>query len=406
MSMNATDRRHAMGEGILVDDAHSDQEPVVDTLRVSAAAASRILERLDGPTSTSAARESRKSQRVSYRRSEGLVVRIHHPGGSVANFLVRPRNLSRTGMAFLHGGFVYPGTRCQVTLRCTEGPAIRVDGQVVRCRHVTSNAHEIGLHFETSIQLDRVMPIGRYADELPAAVSNPTLGGNAVCLDDNVDDREYMHFMLTEAGLSSARAGTVEQAIELIRGQPVDVVLAKPHVGGDQRDGDLVAVFRRAGYDGPIIAVTADDSGEASRRAMDAGFAGVLIEPFDCESLVTRLRGCMKPAGGESPRDKPLFSEQWSNAQLRPLILGFLSRLEAQVDLIRERVDADPGPELLRACLELKGTAGNLGYPSLSAAAQEMHRLCTQAGDVDAQRRQADELARLALAAVRVRDDA
>jgi len=381
----------------------ANHDPIVDTLRISDKALRGLLDSLDAAADAAAVSEHRRNQRITYHCRQGLVVRMHHPGGSVANYLVQPRNLSRTGLGFLHGSFVYPQTPCAITLPSQTGPTIRAEGRIVRCRHVSGNVHEVGLRFNEPIELDRVVPIGRYAaDGAPAA--EPRLTGHAVYLDDNVDDRDYLHFMLETIGLTSHPVDSVQQAVALVRQNQCHVMFADPQLTGHDAGRELVAVLRRAGYEGAVIAVMADDSDQASEQVIELGYTGVLIKPFTQDTLENLLRNCLGGPDDQTDDEAPLFSEQWSNERLRPLILGFLSRLEAQVDIILDRIDTEPGPELLKACLELKGTAGNLGYPSISTAAQELHRMCIEQADATRVREQADELSRLAMAAVRVRD--
>ncbi len=392
-----------MPAGVLLNVSDAHRDPIIDTLRISDSEVRKLLTALDAAGESATPSDSRNNQRVNYRCREGLVVRIHHPGGSVANFLVRPRNLSRTGLGFLHGSFVYTQTPCSITLPAIEGPAIRIEGHVVRCCHVKSNVHEIGLRFDEPIALDRVVPIGRYADL--KAKSPPKLCGRVVCLDDNIDDREFGRFLCEAIGLRCEPAQTVEQVVARVRQHHLDLVLADPNLS-DKHGKELVGVIRRAGFTGPMIAMTADDSEGATRRVIQAGFSGVLVKPFTQDTLEQLVRQCLPGASESQQVDQapPLWSELWSNEKLRPLILGFLSRLDAQVQLIQDRLDEDPGHDLLKACLELKGTAGNLGFPTISAAAQSLHRLCTDGSGLDACREQADELSRLALSAVKVCD--
>jgi len=66
-------------------------------------------------------------------------------------FVAPTRNLSKGGLSFLHGGFVYPGTRCMVQLITTLGASDDVLGTVVSCRYIESMIHEVSIRFDREI---------------------------------------------------------------------------------------------------------------------------------------------------------------------------------------------------------------------------------------------------------------
>ena len=125
----------------------------IDSLRLSEDDEVEILADLARETTSRHGRDRRRESRVPYQRRAGLMVQMHHPGGTVANYLVRVRDLSTEGIGFLHGSFVYSGTRCAVALLANDKRTIRVDGAVVRCAHVRKHIHQIGLHFDAPIRL-------------------------------------------------------------------------------------------------------------------------------------------------------------------------------------------------------------------------------------------------------------
>ena len=73
-------------------------------------------------------------------------------------FIVPVRNISEGGLAFLHRSMLYGGTKCTVELECGPGDSIKVGAEVANCRRVTGLVHEIGLKFDSAIQLDWLGP--------------------------------------------------------------------------------------------------------------------------------------------------------------------------------------------------------------------------------------------------------
>src|SRR5437868_1999499 len=85
----------------------------------------------------------RRQNRLPYVHRASLVIQMCHSGASQLNYLLRARNLSAEGIGFLHGSFVYTGTACVVSLLNKQGKPVRIEGRVVRCKHVRKHVHEV-----------------------------------------------------------------------------------------------------------------------------------------------------------------------------------------------------------------------------------------------------------------------
>ncbi len=145
----------------------------LDALRLPEAEQLRILKRLD-ESGCSVRSDLRSNPRYRYQIREGLGLQIE---GKAVQFVVRPRNLSVGGISVLHGGFLYPGTACVITLRAVDGEQVRAAGMVVRCRCVHGRAHEVNIHFDEPIEIDDFVDSGRARPALASAP--PTQSGAA-----------------------------------------------------------------------------------------------------------------------------------------------------------------------------------------------------------------------------------
>lgn len=77
---------------------------------------------------------------------------MQQPGSSgPVVFLVPTRDISATGLSFLHGGFVHVGTRCTVQLITMHGTWNEVPAVVVRCQYVEGGVHEVAVRFDREI---------------------------------------------------------------------------------------------------------------------------------------------------------------------------------------------------------------------------------------------------------------
>ncbi|MBX3323682.1 MAG: PilZ domain-containing protein [Phycisphaeraceae bacterium] len=96
----------------------------------------------------------RTADRAAYR--EGAIIVTIHPEDRQQRhrYRVIPTNISETGIGFLHGAFLYPGTHCNVHLTKINGQTEIVRGTIARCEFVQRKVHEVGVRFTKSIVVD------------------------------------------------------------------------------------------------------------------------------------------------------------------------------------------------------------------------------------------------------------
>lgn len=121
---------------------------VKQLLRLSDLELREVLQWVESVGGEGKGRHHRRSERVrlTIRRALLQVERADRPG--IAAFIVAPIDLSDTGIGFLHGSFLYPGTRCAVSLKADDGTLLTAAGKVVRCRMVKGHVHDVGVRFE------------------------------------------------------------------------------------------------------------------------------------------------------------------------------------------------------------------------------------------------------------------
>jgi hypothetical protein len=91
----------------------------------------------------------RKETRYSY-RLRGISIGLTQDGQDVT-LVISGRNLSSTGLAFLHVGPIPLGTTCQVRLVEARGQDRVLTGIVAHCRAVQQDVHEVGVRFDQPI---------------------------------------------------------------------------------------------------------------------------------------------------------------------------------------------------------------------------------------------------------------
>ena len=108
---------------------------------------------------------------------------------------------------------------------------------------------------------------------------------------------------LTHAGYQARRADDGAQALEMLAGQPVDLVVldvSMPHVDG-------LEVCRRLRRDGdrtPVLMLTARHTIGERVEGLDAGADDYLVKPFSLDELLARIRALLRRTsvtGDEEP---------------------------------------------------------------------------------------------------------
>ena len=122
-------------------------------------------------------------------------------------------------------------------------------------------------------------------------------GASALVVDDQVDARELMRYVLASRGVSVTTAASATEALEHFGRQPFDLLIAD--IGMPAQDGySLIRAIRglpeRAG--GPVhaVAVTAYASARERAMALEAGFDAHLPKPVEPERLVAIVSAALQ----------------------------------------------------------------------------------------------------------------
>ena len=126
-----------------------------------------------------------------------------------------------------------------------------------------------------------------------------TLPKNTTILvvDDDLDARELLRFVLEESGAEVVVADSADAALRICRQHPPHAVISDIRLG--RTDGyALIRAIRNSNkeYRGftPVVAVTGFASPDDQEKAIAAGFNAYFSKPFDPEQIlrvITRLLG-------------------------------------------------------------------------------------------------------------------
>ena len=382
----------------------SRDKPVVDALRLSENERQELMAKLDRQATSFRGMEARLEDRLPYAESAGVMLTLNHPGGSIANYLVRPRNLSQRGVGFLHGNFVHVSSRCQVYLLRLDGRREPISGTVVRCCHIQGLVHEVGVRFDHSIDLGEFLAgYAQAAQEPQQSIEIPSLSGKVLYVEDSVSDQELLHFHLINLGVEMVPLSSPLEALEAVDREQFDLVVVGISLPG-MTGPELTAALRADGYERPIIALTADDSTKIRTEALTCGCDAVYVKPFTLEQVIQWFTQHLAEADTKNGDNQCLLSTEWDNERMRPLILGFVERMESQVGELAQLLESGKDHLLVqKLSMDLKGSAGGYGFPDVSRAAADLHRLSAEGGSAENIAEKCRQLADLSRRAGRIR---
>ena len=382
--------------------------PAGDASRLSPDEQAAILAELDAGVRSSAAGDRRAHRRLRYRGRPVTIV-LRQPGGSVDSFAVKPHNLGPGGLSFLHGTFVHTRSVCEITLRTVDQRDVAVPGRVVRCRLIRGRVHEVGVAFYRPIDVRRfVSETGGPEAESTAHVDLPRFSGRVLCVDVAADSRELaelLRVMAGELGIALEIAHDRDAAAATAARGDFDLVMVRIGAGG----AGVIAGLRAAGYAGPLVALDdqAAPDGEPSGElaAWTEGCDCIVSLPLTFDRLADLFDDYLAPDWRSVADRPPLLSSHWAKVRMRPLILRFLSRLDADCRQLQARWQAGRTHDFGRACQRLIADAETYGYEAIAGLVHDAQSAAERGNAAPAVAAQLDELLTLAAAARRARDE-
>jgi len=160
-------------------------------------------------------------------------------------------------------------------------------------------------------------------------------------VDDEPQLRRAMKATLTDLGYSVMEAKTGEEALEILRHDPADLILLDlnmPGIGGLETCRAI-----RENSDLPIIVLSVRNTEHDKVEALDAGADDYVTKPFGIQELLARIRAAIRrmPASGDSGAHSFVDGDLAINFDSRRVIRGATTfRLTPkEFDLLKFLVD-------------------------------------------------------------------
>ena len=223
----------------------------------------------------------------------------------------------------------------------------------------------------------------RAADEpgIEGRLIHKTLTGSVLLVEDSPDNQRVLRYYLSQMGLHTETAENGRIAVEVALAGRFDAVLMDMQL--PEIDGyGATSALRRAGFESPIIALTAHAMAGDRERCLRAGCTDYLTKPIDVMTLYETLAHHLAPtrdviaSSGESPsgsRKEPdceaILSKYADDPGLAELIREFVASLHQKVTNLRSLLAQQQIGEVEQLAHRIKGVGGMYGYPCLTEMA-------------------------------------
>ena len=116
---------------------------------------------------------------------------------------------------------------------------------------------------------------------------------NILLVDDNKKIRKLIEIYLVKDGFQTFHAENGQEALDLLEHTKIDLILAD--IMMPKMDGyELVNELRQAGYEIPILIITAKDTYPDKKKGFELGADDYMTKPIDMEEMVLRVRALLR----------------------------------------------------------------------------------------------------------------
>lgn len=214
--------------------------------------------------------------------------------------------------------------------------------------------------------------------------------------EDSPDTSALIKYMLNRVGMRAQFVDNGLLALKLSKTENFDLLMLDMHMPG-MGGLDVASNLRASGYQGKILALTADAMKGIRERCLMAGCDAYLAKPFawgDLYRAISKLVGQASSDPGPQKNGTVISELLEDEPEFAPVVVGFIGNLANRVTEMNEALNTANWDHLRTCAHRLKGAAATYGYPELSksAAALEDH---ASKGDRELLLRLVDELGAL-----------
>jgi CheY-like chemotaxis protein len=201
--------------------------------------------------------------------------------------------------------------------------------------------------------------------------------GRVLLAEDTEENQHLISLHLRKSGIDATIVGNGKEAVDAALESEFDLVLMDlqmPVLNGL----DAIRVLRKANYNKPIVALTANTSLSDKETCKEAGTDDFISKPINFESFYAILDIYLKK--NDKPKQKEVQSRASSmhdsaevDDEYQQILKTFLDRLPQMVDTIKKAVKKGDWETVQSVSHQLKGLGGSFGYEQITATAKSIH---------------------------------
>ncbi|MBI2381800.1 MAG: response regulator [Gammaproteobacteria bacterium] len=236
-----------------------------------------------------------------------------------------------------------------------------------------SSTPGLGSHFAVSLLAEPAPVEAMPREERTDAA--PRLTGRVLLAEDQKDNQALLSLLIRATGAEVEAVDDGAQAVDKALHEHFDLVLSDMQM--PVLDGaETLRQLRAAGYDKPVVVLTANMSPTDVEQYRTQGFDACEGKPIKRASFYAMLRRFLKSADTASP-SAPALPAGFSQ-HLERLSVQFAQQLPQRLDALEASVRQRNSASLLRLAHALKGSAGSFGFTELSRRAAGLESLAKQ----------------------------
>ncbi len=214
-----------------------------------------------------------------------------------------------------------------------------------------------------------------------AALSS-ILSGRILLAEDSPDIQRLIQLVVARTGAELYIVENGQQATEQALRQPFDLILMDIQM--PVMDGiEATERLRRAGYRGPIVALTAHAMKQDEERCRAAGVDAYLTKPLIVDRFYDTLRHYLPHLAPTPPAEdvvvpRDIPQDLADDPVYLELVDRFIAKLPPQIALIETALVEKDWEQFQSITHQLKGAGGGFGFPDITTQTGELNVQCIE----------------------------